>query len=71
MTIRLGCGHPVGWMLRLQDGPKLKKYCWGCIIEKIGATEVGRPTPVVKANPYVDSEIVTTDNTKSKKVSKK
>ena len=44
---RLPCGHPNGWMLRLRDGNRLYKYCWGCIIEKTGISEVF-DTPAVK-----------------------
>jgi hypothetical protein len=46
MTERLPCGHPIGWILRLRDGPTLKKYCWGCAIDKLGLKEIGRAVPV-------------------------
>jgi hypothetical protein len=42
---RLECGHPVGWMIRLRDGPKVFKFCWGCIIEKSGVKEIGSLPP--------------------------
>jgi len=35
-----GCNHPNGWQLRLRDGPRLYKYCWGCIIKKTGIQEI-------------------------------
>jgi len=53
MSETLPCGHPVGWMLRLRDGPKLYKYCWGCIIDKIGMEEVfPKPTKPKKTKSF-------------------
>jgi len=44
---RLKCGHPVGWLLRLRDNKGIHKYCWGCILKKIGAEEVDQPKDLV------------------------
>ena len=64
MTVRLRCGHPVGWMLRLRDGPRLYKYCWGCIIERSGVPDINKPTVVEHATP---TEVATPEPTKVKK----
>ena len=50
---RLPCGHPNGWMLRLRDGPKQYKYCWGCLIEKVGLQEVFDKPVVTKKTEEV------------------
>ena len=59
---RLPCGHQVGWLLRLKDGHKIYKYCWGCILDKIGIEEVyAKKTEEVKdSKPTVKK----TDNKK-------
>jgi len=37
---RLPCGHNDGWMLRLMDKGVRYKYCWGCLIEKVGLNPI-------------------------------
>ena len=60
---KLPCGHPVGWMLRLRDGKELYKYCWGCLIEKVGLEQVFEERLVKKA-PVVEAPVeeLTTSN---------
>ena len=62
MVNRLKCGHPSEWLLRLRDGGKLYKYCWGCVIEKTGAENLAVSQPPMNV---VDVEIK--ENVKGKK----
>ena len=38
---KLHCGHQIGWMFRLRNDKEVRKYCWGCVFEKINMPQVG------------------------------
>lgn len=37
----LECGHPVACMYRYKIESEVRKYCMGCLIEKVGLLQIG------------------------------
>jgi len=60
MVNKLKCGHPVGWMIRLNDNGTYYKYCLGCLFEKVGLKQIKD-----YVNPEVKPEVK--DKPKKKK----
>ena len=57
---KLPCGHPIGWIIRLRDGKRQYKYCWGCIMEKIGMEEIYSKSKIEEEKKIVESNFVNT-----------
>ena len=40
MKLYMPCGHPIGCLFRFPIGKTVKKYCLGCVFDKLGLPEI-------------------------------